>query len=88
MDGQFGPGKINAARGVQGNDSQAAGLGGGADEVEISPTARYLDMYHRLPEVRADKVQAAREAIESGQMDSPEKLSVAIDRMLEDLLTD
>lgn len=86
VEGQFGPGKINAASSCRSAETPGGAGGVESDSVQISPVARYLDLYHRMPEVRMDKVQAAREAIAAGQMDTPERLSLALDRMLEDIL--
>lgn len=60
---------------------------GELDQVQISPAAKYLDQYNALPAVRADKVAAARQSIADGTMDSDAKLSIAIDRLLDDLLS-
>lgn len=66
----------------------AAGGGSeGGDSVQISPVARYLEQYNNQPQIRNDKVTAARQAIQSGTMDTNGKLSIAIDRLLDDLLS-
>ncbi len=87
VEGQTGPGKINPTS-VQKSkaDPAAAAQPGQADQVQISPAARYLEQYNRLPPVRADKVAAARQAVSDGTADTDAKLSVAIDRLLDDLL--
>lgn len=59
----------------------------GVDSVQISPAARYLEQYTSGPQVRVEKVAAARQAIADGTMDSDAKLSVALDRLLDDLLS-
>jgi len=64
------------------NEGQSA-----ADRVEISDLAYWRAEAARLPEVREAKVAEVRAAIESGSYESDEKLSVALDRMIEDLLT-
>jgi hypothetical protein len=63
---------------------QEAGIPG-ADTVEISDSARYLGEIKKLPEVRQDKVQAARDAIASGQLETPERINGTVDRLLEEL---
>lgn len=55
------------------------------DSVELSEHAKFMDRLRQLPEVRMDRVEAAREAIENGVYESPEKLDIAVSRMLEDL---
>lgn len=55
------------------------------DRVEVSEVARWLQEMNRLPAVREDKVAAARAAIASGTYDTDEKLSIAINRMIDDI---
>jgi len=55
------------------------------DVVEISKVAEMLGKIRDLPDIRAEKVSAIREAIELGTYDEQGKLDVAIDRLLEDL---
>ena len=54
-----------------------------ADRVEVSSFARYLDQLRRLPEVRLDRVHAARAAIAQGVYDSEDVLNTTIDRLTE-----
>ena len=55
------------------------------DTVEISDSARYLGVIKNLPDIRQDKVAAAREAIASGRFETPERINGTVDRLLEDL---
>jgi negative regulator of flagellin synthesis FlgM len=57
-----------------------------ADSVEISDAARIRDAVSRVPEIRADKVAAAREMIARGEMDTPERMEIALDRLIDDML--
>ncbi len=57
------------------------------DSVEISELATFLNRLAELPEARARKIVELRNAINEGTYDTPEKLEVAIDRMLNDLAT-
>ena len=90
VDSKYGPGQVAggsfpktpASADGASNVTSAEG-----DQVEISALARCLDAYKNLPAVRQDKVDAARQAIQAGTADSPEKLSVALDRLLEDVLS-
>ena len=85
----MGPGSVSSTPSARPKDDLPVGASGaGSDSVQISPAARYLQMYHSLPAVRLAKVAAARAAIQSGELDAPDKLSVAIDRLLEDILGD
>jgi flagellar biosynthesis anti-sigma factor FlgM len=67
---------------VQGLQDAGAGK---TDTVEISDSARYLGEIKKLPDIRADKVQAARDAIASGQFETPERIDGTVDRILQEL---
>ena len=56
------------------------------DTVEISEMARFLEKLSRLPDIRQDKVDAAKQQIAEGTYLTPQKLEKAIDNLLEDLL--
>mgnify|MGYP003572086704 FL=1 len=61
------------------------------DRVEISDRAQALAreesmLRTRNDSVRMDKVEAARAAIADGSLDTDEKLRIAIDRMLQDVV--
>jgi negative regulator of flagellin synthesis FlgM len=56
------------------------------DHVEISPLGQLLDGIAQLPEVRYEKVEEVRRQIAAGAYETPEKLEVALDRLLEELL--
>lgn len=55
------------------------------DRVEISPIARLINEVTSLPEIRAEKVAQVRAEIEAGTYITPEKLDIAVTRMLEDM---
>jgi hypothetical protein len=76
--------EIDAARARQRAERQRAVASAG-DEVDISPIGHALSRIHELPDVRADKVAAVREAIERDSYEDPQKLDVAISRLLQDL---
>ena len=52
------------------------------DRVEISDHARHLAKIKAMPEVRLDRVEAARAAIENGTLDTDEALRDAIEIMI------
>ena len=54
------------------------------DQVEISPLGQMLDGIGRLPEIRHERVEAIRREIASGSYETPEKLDMALDRMLDE----
>ena len=55
------------------------------DRVEISPIGRMLDGVSRLPEIRHEKVEEIRNQIAAGVYETPEKLELALDRMMDEL---
>jgi len=87
VNAQSGPGRVSGNSSVKPSQpSQVTATGSDGDQVQISAAGRYLDRYSNLPQIRADKVAGARESLAAGTMDTDEKLSVAIDRLLDDLL--
>ena len=55
-----------------------------SDTVQISDTARYLGELKKLPDVRQDKVQAARDAIAAGNFETPQRLNGTVDALLQE----
>ncbi len=64
---------------------QTVHAGAPRDHVEISPLGQMLDGIGRLPEIRHEKVEAIRQQIASGLYETPAKLELALDRMLDEL---
>ena len=56
-----------------------------SDQLTLSPEALHASRVQDLPEIRADKVADIRAQIESGKYESPEKLDIALDRLLDEL---
>ncbi len=54
------------------------------DQVEISPKARLMSQLASMPEVRAEKVQQIRQAIDDGTYDLEGNLPEALDKFLDD----
>ncbi len=67
-----------ADRVSSGNDPQP-------DRAEFSELSKFLDSIKDLPDVRVDKVAAAKLAIERGDLDTDSVLDQTVDRLLEDL---
>lgn len=65
---------------------QAVHVGAPRDHVDISPLGQMLDGIGQLPEIRHERVEELRAQIASGAYETPEKLDVALDRMLDELL--
>ncbi len=72
-----------ATWGVEAN--QAAQAGAPRDQVEISPLGQMLDGISRLPEIRHERVEEIRRQIVSGTYETPEKLELALDRLLDEM---
>jgi flagellar biosynthesis anti-sigma factor FlgM len=66
-------------------ESSTSIFAAGRDRVELSEHARFMDQLRQLPSIRTERVEAAREAIMNGTYETPEKLDIAVQRMLEDL---
>jgi negative regulator of flagellin synthesis FlgM len=58
---------------------------GPCDIVEISAAARLAAAVHEVPEVRADLVARVKSQIDSGTYETPERLEVAVNRLMEEL---
>ena len=56
------------------------------DHVEISPLGQMLDGISRLPEIRHEKVEEIRRQIAAGSYETPEKLELALDRLMDELM--
>ena len=56
------------------------------DEVEISPEARMLEALN--PEVRAEHLAQIKADIDAGTFETPEKLEIALERLLDKIQVD
>ncbi len=64
--------------------TMAKGLG---DMVRLGMTARVSERIASLPKVRREKVLAVRRQLAEGKYPINERLNVALDKLLEDLIT-
>jgi negative regulator of flagellin synthesis FlgM len=64
---------------------QTVHAGAPRDQVEISPLGQMLDGISRLPEIRHERVEEVRQKIAAGVYETPEKLEIALDRLLDEL---
>jgi negative regulator of flagellin synthesis FlgM len=55
------------------------------DEVQISDAARLVEAVHQVPDIRHDRVAAIRAQIAAGTYETPEKLEIAIERLLDEI---
>lgn len=57
----------------------------GEDELQISDAGRLVDMAKQLPDIRQDRVNALRAQIAAGTYETENKLSTALERVLNEL---
>jgi len=55
------------------------------DELTISEAAEALERARQVPEIRADLVARVRAEIAAGVYETPEKLEIALDRLLDEI---
>ena len=72
--------------------TQSTAITNPTDQVEISPEAEIasqaadlVSQIHELPEIRLDRVDQIREAIDSGTYETEEKINIAVDRLLDEI---
>jgi negative regulator of flagellin synthesis FlgM len=68
--------------------TQPAGPTSPKDEVEISAVGKMLDDASRTPGIREQRLAEIKAAIEAGTYETPEKLELALNRMVEQLKLD
>jgi len=59
---------------------------GVSDVVEVSTASALAAKVQQIPEIRADLVARVRQEIEAGTYETPERIDIAVERLLEDLL--
>ncbi|MCH2160611.1 MAG: flagellar biosynthesis anti-sigma factor FlgM [Phycisphaerales bacterium] len=57
------------------------------DRVDLSEHARHLASLRELPEIRLNKVEAAKAAIAAGDYDNDIRMNIAVERMFDDVLS-
>lgn len=83
---------LNAVSGSRRTDAfnvSSAGPSDGAaagDRVELSDMAKHLARMRDMPDTRQDRVDSVRSAIDRGVYDTEDRLDVALDRALEQLM--
>ena len=83
-EGISGPGQIQPVPGA-GRQVPSRPVAPKGDRVEVSDIARFRQALAKVPEIRLEKVQAIREAIERGDYETEEKLEIAVERLLKEL---
>jgi negative regulator of flagellin synthesis FlgM len=62
--------------------AEAAGI---SDVVEISTVAKLAAKVHEMPDVRTELVERVKAEIAAGTYETPERLEIAIDKLMEEL---
>jgi negative regulator of flagellin synthesis FlgM len=57
----------------------------GVDQLDLSPEVEFAAQARDLPEIREDRVASIRAQIASGAYETPEKLDVALSRLLDEI---
>lgn len=57
----------------------------GVDELDISSEADFVSQVHDLPDIRADRVAQIRAQIQAGVYETPDKISKALDSLLDEI---
>ncbi len=57
----------------------------GVDQLDISHEAELISQIQDIPDIRQDRVDSIRAAIESGTYETADKLDMAVDRLLDEL---
>jgi negative regulator of flagellin synthesis FlgM len=88
----FGPSSVQSSRAITPNLQTSSVRGASTptkidtvDQLELSGEAQRLMQVQQAPELRADRVAEIRAQIQAGKYESLEKVSVAVDRLLNEL---
>ena len=57
----------------------------GVDQLDLSPEIEFVAQVRDLPDIREDRVAAIRAEIARGTYETPEKLDVALSRLLDEI---
>jgi negative regulator of flagellin synthesis FlgM len=55
------------------------------DEVNISDAARMVEQVHQAPAIQQDRVDSIRAQIAAGTYETPDKVNVAVNRLLDEI---
>ena len=55
------------------------------DELQISDAGKMVDEVRQMPEMRMDRIKELRQQIASGTYETPEKLDIALGRLLDEM---
>ena len=87
-----GPGHVHGPHSISGPHRsfaprEAANSGGvqQLDQLDISPEADLVSRTQELPSIRQERVSEIRAQIEAGTYETPEKLEIALGRLLDEI---
>lgn len=81
-----GASPINSPHMARTNKTQATSASSPIqDEVQISDAALLMEQIGNIPSVRQDRVNQIRQQIANGTYETPEKLDVALERLLDEI---
>jgi negative regulator of flagellin synthesis FlgM len=89
----FGPAQVHGPQTIQAPHSlqktagapQSPASAGISDELQLSDTAQAASQLNDIPAIRQDRVDAIRAQIAQGTYETPEKLSAALDNLLDEI---
>jgi negative regulator of flagellin synthesis FlgM len=88
----YGPSRIDGAQSIRAphhvrsiEPQTSAESVYGMDQIDISPEAELVGRVADLPDVRADRITEIRAQIEAGIYETPEKLDIAVGRLLDEI---
>jgi len=85
IDGYEGPAALGPqSMGRPHRSKSTPAPSGKAEQVEISEIALFMNKVAMMPQIRAQKVENVRRALAAGTYDVHGKLSLAIDRLLDE----
>ena len=89
----YGPSQVHGPQTLSGphatrtpakaNPSASAAIG---DQLDISEASQLLSQAHDIPDIREDLVARVRSEIANGNYDTPERMDVALERLLDELV--
>lgn len=83
--GISGPNRMEPHRATVQRSDQAGELANVNDSVQISEQARMLEMLSQVPAVRMEKIHELKGLIQAGEYETPERLAVAVTKLMEEL---
>ncbi|MGA2031936.1 MAG: flagellar biosynthesis anti-sigma factor FlgM [Thermoguttaceae bacterium] len=88
----YGPAQVHGPQAISAPHSAraaepaaAAGSSPIHDEVQISDAARLVEQVQQLPDIRQDRVAAIRAQIAQGTYETPQKVSGAVEHLLDEI---